>query len=368
LIVVVLGTLGVAVFKLENFGIAVVGEVPRGLPAFRLPVFNWEHFHTLLPMAVTLAVISYTETISIGQSLDEKNGEDRVDANQELLSLGTSNLIGSLFQSYTGTASFSRSAINHKLKAHTPLAGVIGVVLVALTLLFLTPFFHDLPEAALASIIMVSVAGLIEIRYPALLWKHQKDEFFVLVFTFLATLFLGILHGILFGVLLSLIMVLYRTSKPHFAVLGKIKNTEYYKNIERFRNDVEVRDDLLIVRFDSQLYFGNKNYFKKQLHKFMKEKGNALRCIILNAEGITYIDSTATAMLVKFIDEIQEKKMVFYITGAIGPTRDVIFNSPIIEFLPKKHLFLGVREAVDYFDKRQSVTELQERIAHQNRP
>jgi len=367
LIAILLGTLLVALFRLDEHGVAVVGAIPKGLPAFRVPAFSWEHLHALLPMASALAVISYTEAVSIGQALDEKNGEDRVDANQELLALGAANIVGSFFQSYSTTGSFSRSAINNKLNAKTPLAGVMAMLLVALTLLFLTPLFRDLPNAILASIIMVSVAGLVDFRYPAFLWNRQRDEFYVLLFTFLFTLALGIQHGILLGVLLSLVIMVYRTSKPHFAVLGKIKDTEYYKNVERFREDVVLRDDLLIVRFDSQLYFGNKNYFKNQLFRYMDEKGSGLRCIILNAEAINYVDSTATAMLVKLIEEVQRRKLKLYISGAIGPARDVIFHSGIVKLLPREHFFLGIQQAVDYFDKQESPTELQDRITHQTK-
>ncbi len=367
LIVVLLGTLVVSIFGLERYGVGVVGEIPSGLPSLQLPQFSWRHINMLMPMAVALAVISYTEAISIGQSLDELNGEDKVEPNQELLALGASNLLGSLFQSYSVTGSFSRSAINNKLQARTPMAGFISMLLVVFTLLFFTPIFYDLPNAILAAIIMVSVAGLVELRYPAFLWEHQREEFFVLVFTFLFTLFIGIQQGILLGVLLSLIVMLYRTSKPHFAILGKIKNTEYYRNVERFRDDVEVREDLLIVRFDSQLYFGNRNYFKKQLQKYIEEKGIGLRCIILNAEAINYIDSSATSMLVKLIYDIHLRDIKFYISGAIGPARDVIFNSAIIELLPKEHLFVRIQEAVDYFENPESASEAQERIVHQSK-
>ena len=367
LVVVLLGILLVSLLGLERYGVGVVGDIPKGLPSLQFPQISWRHVNMLMPMAVALAVISYTEAISIGQSLDEKNGEDKVEPNQELLALGASNLIGSLFQSYSVTGSFSRSAINNKLQARTPMAGFISMLLVVFTLLFFTPIFHDLPNAILASIIMVSVAGLVEFRYPAFLWEHQREEFFVLIFTFLFTLFIGIQQGILLGVLLSLIVLLYRTSKPHFAILGRIKNTEYYRNVERFRDDVEVREDLLIVRFDSQLYFGNRNYFKKQLQKYIEEKGSGLKCIILNAEAINYIDSSATSMLVKLIYDIHLRDIQFYISGAIGPARDVIFNSAIIELLPKEHLFVRIQEAVDYFEKPESASEVQERIVHQSK-
>lgn len=368
LLVMIAGILAASVFRLDTLGVAIVGSIPGGLPELRVPNLRWDYINTLMPMAVALAVISYTEAISIGQALDEKNQEDTVDHNQELLALGATNLLGSFMQSYSVTGSFSRTAINNKMEAKTQVAGLISMLLVVLTLLFLTPVFYFLPNAILAAIIMVSVYGLIEVQYPAMLWQHQRDEFYVLVFTFLFTLFLGIQQGILLGVLLSLIMMLYRTSKPHFAILGKIKNTEYYRNVERFMDQVEVRDDLLIVRFDSQLYFGNKTYFKNQLLRYIDEKGSNLRCVILNAEAIIYIDSTAASMLAKLIDEIQSRGIKFYISGAIGPTRDVIFHSSIIALLPREHLFLRIQEAVDYFDKPASASEMQERIAYQRKP
>ena len=368
LLAMVVGTLAVYLLKLEAYGVEVVGSIPKGLPALKAPAFSWEHIHKLLPMALALAIISYTEAISISQSLDEKNNEETARPNQELLALGASNMLGSLLQSYSVTASFSRSAINNKMEAKSQLAGVFSMLLVVLTLLFLTPLFYHLPNAVLGAIIMVSVAGLVELRYPAYLWEQQRDEFYVLLFTFLFTLFLGIQEGILLGVLLSLVIMVYRTSKPHFAILGNIRGTEYYKNVERFQEDVEIRDDLLIVRFDSQLYFGNKNFFKNQLMKYVHDKGPRLKCIILNAEAINYVDSTASAMLVKLIQEFQSEKVKFFVSGATGPTRDVIFNSDIISFLPKEHLFLRIQEAVDYFDQPESASELQERIAYQRKP
>ena len=131
----------------------------------------------------------------------------------------------------------------------------------------------------------------------------------------------------------SLLLMVYRTSKPHFAILGKIKGSDYYKNVERFGDEIEKRDDLLILRFDSQLYFGNKSYFKTHLMKEVNAKGDALKGVILNAEAINYIDSTAANMLISVINELHKRSLQFYIAGAIGPTRDIIFRSGIIDAL-----------------------------------
>ncbi|TDQ29061.1 SulP family inorganic anion transporter [Zeaxanthinibacter enoshimensis] len=367
LIVVVLAIIGASAFDWIGYGVEVVGAIPEGLPTFNVPSFSLKYMQQLFPTAITLAVIGFTQAISIAQSLEEKNNRDAVDPNKELIALGSANIIGSFFQSYTVTASFSRTAINYKSGAQTLLSLLVGSILVILTLLFLTPIFYFLPNAILAAIIMVSVVGLIEINYPRELWKHQRDEFYLLLATFLATLIMGILQGIVLGVLFSLILMLYRTSKPHFAVLGKIRDSEYYKNVDRFSADVELRPDLLIVRFDGQLFFGNKNYFKKELSRFVRDKGKELKCVILNSEAINYIDSSATSMLIQLIDELHRQNISFYMSGAIGPTRDIIFNSGIIDKLPKEHLFLRIQEAVDYYDKKHTATELQERIAYQRK-
>lgn len=366
LLVVVLSSLAVYFFNLETYGVKVVGEVPAGLPSFNVHNFSWEKIRSIWPIALTLALVGYLEAISIGRAFEEKNKEETIDPNQELIALGASNMVGSFFQSYSVTASFSRSAINYEAGAKTTVAALISVIMVALTLLFLTPLFYNLPNAALASIIMVSVFGLIDLSYPQKLWKQRKDEFMVLLMTFLITLFVGIVQGILIGVLLSLLLMVYRTSKPHFAVLGSIKGTDYYKNIDRFGEEAEVRRDLLIVRFDSQLYFGNSSYFKSQLFKFINAKGKSLDAVILNAEAINYIDSSASTMLIGVIEEIHQRNIEFYIAGATGPIRDIIFKSGIINCLDKEFLFVKIKEAVAYHDDPNTVPLLRERVAHQN--
>ncbi|MCR1024487.1 solute carrier family 26 protein [Cellulophaga baltica] len=366
LIVVILGILAVYGFNLEQYGVHVVGEIPTGLPIFSLPTIALENVLSLWPIALTLALVGYLETISIGKALEEKSGEETIVANQELIALGLGNIVGSFFQSYSSTASFSRSAINGEAGAKTNLSALFSVVMVIGTLLFLTPVFYYLPKAALASIIMVSVIGLIDVAYAKQLWHKRKDEFVVLLITFFVTLFIGIPQGILIGVLSSLLLMVYRTSNPHFAVLGNIKDTDYYKNITRFADEVINREDLLIVRFDAQLYFGNVGFFKNQLFKEIDKKGIKLKGVILNAEAINYIDSTGAQALTKVIREIHDRNMQFYIAGAIGPTRDIIFNSGIINELHKEFLFVKIKEAVACFDDPSSVSSLKGRVAYQN--
>jgi SulP family sulfate permease len=367
LIVVVSAMIAAYFFKVEDYNVALVGAVPSGLPSFVLPDLQWTTLEDLWPIALALALVGYLEAISIGKALEVKSGEETMDPNQELLALGSSNIVGSFFQAYPVTASFSRSAINEQTGAKTNLAAFFSVILVVLTLLFLTPIFQFLPNAVLASIIMVSVFSLIDVGYAKNLWMNRRDEFVVLFITFLATLFLGIKEGIFIGMLGSLLLMVYRTSNPHFAVLGNIKNSDYYKNIQRFADEIEVRDDLLIVRFDAQLYFGNATFFKAELLKHVKHKGAELKGVILNAEAINYIDSTAADMLTKTIHEIHTLGLQFYIAGAIGPTRDIIFSSGIINELHREYLFVKTKEAVAFFDDPKAVSEVSSRVAYENR-
>ncbi|WP_349663282.1 solute carrier family 26 protein [Cellulophaga lytica] len=365
LFVVVLGILAVYFFKLEQFGVKIVGAIPDGLPSFGVPNINIKNILDIWPIAVTLALVGYLEAISIGKALEEKSGKETINPNQELIAIGSANMVGSFFKSFPVTASFSRSAINYEAGAKTNLASLFSVIMVVVVLLFLTPLFFYLPKAVLASIIMVSVFGLIDIAYPKELWKHRKDEFLVLLATFICTVFIGIKEGILVGVLFSLLLMVYRTSKPHFAVLGNVKGTDYYKNVSRFGTEVITRDDLLIVRFDAQLYFGNASYFKTELYKHIHKKGAALKGVILNAEAINYIDSSAAQMLEKVIREIHEKNIQFYVAGAIGPARDIIFTSGIITELHREFLFVKTSEAVTYFDEPKEISMLRAKVAHQ---
>ncbi|SIQ29160.1 sulfate permease, SulP family [Maribacter ulvicola] len=366
LIIVVLGILAVYLFQLDVYGIKLVGEVSSGFPSFIMPTLEVQDLKLLAPIAIALALVGYLEAISIGKAIEDKTGEDTIDANQELIAIGSSNIVGSFFQGYPVTASFSRSAISYEAGTKTNLSAIFSVILVVLTLLFLTPLFQYLPNAILASIIMVSVVKLIDIAYFKYLWLNRKDEFVIMLITFVITLFVGITLGILIGVLCSLLLMVYRTSKPHFVEIGNIGNSDYYKNVIRFADEVVVRKDLLIVRFDSQLYFGNSAFFKKQLLKHIRSKGPQLKGIILNAESINYIDATAADMLTKLIHDIRERGLQFYIAGAIGPTRDIIFNTGIIKELQREFLFVKTKEAVDFFDDPNEVSLLAAKVAYEN--
>ncbi|MEO9510948.1 MAG: sulfate permease [Flavobacteriaceae bacterium] len=367
LLLVFFGIIAVVVFGLDTKGVKVVGEIPKGLPTLLLPNIDLAALGEFLPIAITVALFGFMESISIGKTVEERHIEYELDANQELRALGLSNLLGSFFQSFPVSGSFSRTAVNEQAGAKTGMALIWSALVIAGTLLFLTPLFYNLPTAVLGAIIIVSVVGLIDISYPIQLFKHRKDEFFLLMTTFLMTLFIGLIEGMLLGVLLSLFLLVYRISNPHIAILGRIKGTNYFKNIDRFTEAVEVDLDKLIFRFDAQLYFGNKDFFKKELYKQIGLKGTGLRYVILNAEAINYIDSSAAAMLERIVKDLQTRNICFLIAGAIGPTRDIFYNSGLIHVIGKKNLFVQTFEAVDSCSSQKGRSKIQEKISLQSK-
>lgn len=212
---------------------------------------------------------------------------------------------------------------------------------------------------------MVAVFGLVDINYPIKLYKNRKDEFFLLLITFLITLLVGIKEGILLGVLISLLLLVYRTSKPHIAVLGRIKDTNYFKNVTRFTDDVEQNEKVIVIRFDSQLYFGNKDYFKRELLKTIDYNPIKPEAIIIKAEPINYIDSSAVFMLENLIEELREQGIKVMFSNVIGPTRDIIQKSGLLEKIGKEHFFVNTIDAYLFALNQTPKSEIQDKISLQ---
>ncbi len=365
MIVVVLSIIGIYFFMAKETDVHILGEIPKGLPEFKLPKWDVNLMLKALPTAITLAFISFAEAMTIAKAVEEKSGEYHTRPNQELRALGASNIVGSFFQSFPANAGLSRTAVNVQEGAKTGISSFISVVVVGITLLFLTPYFYYLPKAVLGAIIMVAVYGLIDLEYPKRLWKQRKDEFYLLLVTFLTTLLLGISQGIIFGVLFSLVLLVNRTSRPHIAVLGRIKGTDYFKNINRFEKDIEDFESILLLRFDGQLYFANIDYFKSQLTKNIAKKGGKLKYVILNAEAINYIDSNAMDVLKRLAVDLKNKGIILQVAGAIGPIRDMFFASGFADLLGRENLFVRTNEAVDCCENLNGKTAIQEKVTQQ---
>ena len=348
LIVVILGVLIMKYFGKSFDGVSIIKEIPTGLPSFGIPDFDIDQIRELFPIAVTLVMVGYLETISIGKSLEAKQEAYKIRPNQELIALGLSNLAGSLFQAYPTTSSFSRSAVNQESGAKTGMAALISVVMVIITVLFFTPLFYHLPKTVLAAIIISAVIGLINIKEAAYLWKVNHLDYWLMLATFVGTLLLGIEFGIIVGVGLSLIVLIYRTSRPYVAELGKVPNSNFYRNKNRFE-EVIIENDLLIFRFDAQLFYANSTYFRDKLDKMTHKKGATLKLIVLDAESINRVDSTGVEMLKERIKYYQKKGISFFFAGVKGPVRDDLFRSEILSIIDVDHFFMRVNDAVKFY-------------------
>ena len=348
LLVVVVGILTIRYFGDEFSDVAIVKDIPSGLPSFSFPEMDISQMRELLPIALTLVMVGYLETITIGKSLEAKQDEYKLRPNQELIALGLSNIIGSWFKAYPSTSSFSRSAINQESGATTGMASLVSVVMVLLTLLFLTPLFYHLPKTVLAAIIIVAVFGLVNAKEAIFLWKANNLDFWLLVVTFFSTLLFGIEYGIMIGVGLSLIILIFRTSRPYVAELGKVPDSDFYRNRERF-NEVILDDEVLVFRFDAQLFYANSSYFIETLELMVEEKGPRLKLIVLDAESINRVDSTGVEMLKERIKFYHKKNILFYFAGVKGPVRDHLFRGKILEIITLDHFYMRVNGAVNYY-------------------
>ena len=349
LALVALSTLLVWSFGLNQNGVAIVGTVPAGLPMFILPKFSLDQIQQLLPAASTIAVVGYMESIAVAKAMESKHKEFKVSANQELIALGVANIGTAFFQGFPVNGGFSRTAVNEQSGAKTPLAGVFSAVLVLLTLLLLTPLFYYLPQAVLASVVMVAVMNLVSVSDIKRLWKINKKDFWMLLITFAATLFIGVVEGILTGIVLSLSLLIYKSSKPHVAVLGRIAATPYYRNLKRFK-DLEERADLLILRFDAELYFANAGFFIDFIQENCQNKGEALKALILDAGSMSGIDSSAIYKVEELSEFLNTKGIKWLWCDAKGPLRDALEKSGLAAKIGPDNFFVSVQDAVDAFD------------------
>lgn len=350
LVAVIFGIAVVAIAGLEAKGVKIVGEVPRGLPSFGVPEINFTDIKKIFPIALTIAFVSFMESIAVAKAIQRKHRNYKVDANQELIGLGLSNLFGSFFQSYPTTGGFSRTAVNDQAGAKTPMASIISAGLVALTLLFLTPLFYYLPNAILASVIIIAVIGLVNVKEAITLWKVDRMDFWMLVLTFIATLGLGIEEGVAVGVVFSLALLIFRTAYPHHAELGRVPGTEVYRNKNRFK-DVEVADNMLIMRFDAQLYFANIDHFRNALNDYIEERSEPVQTIILSFESINSIDSSGLHFLEEIFETATKEGIQLLFTGVKGPVRDKMKKSELLEKFGDEQFFLTIQKAVNSLDQ-----------------
>lgn len=345
LIVVVIGIITTYFLNLQEQGLRIVGDIPTGLPGFDISWFSITDLGTLLPLILVISLVGYMESIAVAKAIASKQGQ-KVDPNQELIALGTANLGGSLFQAFPTTGGLSRTAMNYQAGARSGVASLISAALIGLTLLFLTPLFYYLPSTILAAIIIVAVTSLFDGKEIKHLWKTDRLDLAMFAITFLATLLLGIKEGIAVGVIVTLVTVIYQSTKPHAAVLGRLGNTNVYRNIERYKEAKEL-DGILIFRFDSQLYFANADYFRDKIDQLLWDRKGNIHTLILDAGAIPSADSTGIHVLEKLITDLKAMNIRFVITGALGPLRDILNHCSLLNEIGHKNFYFDVSHAVE---------------------
>lgn len=344
LAVVVLGTAAVGALSLDAAGVQIVTEVPRGLPSFRLPAAAAADLRALLPTALIISMVGFMESIAVAKVYASRDRYE-VDASQELVALGLANLAGSIFRAYPTTGGFSRTAVNDRAGARTPLASLFASGVIALTLLFLTPLFYYLPNAVLAAIVMVAVSGLIDWREARFLWHVKRRDFWLMAMTFGATLTLGIEQGILLGVVASLIVLVHESYRPHTAVMGRLPGTATFRNVRR-HPEALVRSGIVVFRVDAPLFFGNAGFLKDKLRE-IADRDPALETLVLDAYPVNQIDSTAAHALKEIVEEFRAAGIRFFFVGVKGPVRDVLERAGIVELVGADHFFFEVHQATE---------------------
>jgi len=335
--------------NLNEMGVAIVGSVPGGLPGFSVPPLEWNSIQALMPSALAIGLVGFMESIAVAKVYASRHRYE-VDANQELIGLGLSNIVGAFFKAYPTTGGFSRTAVNDDAGAKTNLAAVVSAGIIALTLLVLTPLFYYLPKAVLAAIVMVAVFGLIEWEEARTLWKTDRRDFGLMMLTFVATLTLGIEQGILTGVIASLVVMIYQSSTPHTAVMGRLPDTETYRNLKRNPKAL-TQSHVVVLRMDADLYFATAGRLR-DLVRQVDTDDPALEVIVIDMYPVNRIDSTGTEALQEVIASCRQNGVEIYLAGVKGPVKDRLSASGVTDMLGEDRYFHEVHDAVVTAEER----------------
>jgi SulP family sulfate permease len=325
---------------LDARGVAVVGAVPAGLPAMSLPGFDGELWNQLLVAALLISIVGFVESVSVGQTLAAKRRQ-RIDPNQELVGLGTSNIAASLTGGMPVTGGFARSVVNFDAGAETPAAGAFTAVGIAMAALLLTPLIAYLPIATLAATIIVAVLSLVD--FPAIrrTWVYSPSDFTAMLGTIAVTLGHGVESGISVGVGLSLALHLYRTSRPHSAVVGRVPGTEHFRNVRR--HAVETDDELAILRIDESLYFANARYLEDTVMELAARQPD-LQHIVLACQAVNVIDASALESLEAINARLNDSTVTLHLAEVKGPVMDRLQSTALCREMTGR-VFLSTYDA-----------------------
>ncbi|MDN3641921.1 sulfate permease [Lutimonas halocynthiae] len=332
-VVTVIGTIFIVwAMGLDEKGVRIVGEVPEGLPKIQMPPLDFALWLKILVPALLISIVGYVESISVALTLAAKKRQ-RVDPDQELIAIGAANIGSAVSGGFPVTGGFSRSVVNFNAGAETPAAGVFTAVGIALTTLFLTPLLFFLPNATLAATIIVAVLSLVDFHALKLTWAYSKTDFAAMLVTIIITLVEGIEPGLIAGVGLSIFLHLYKTSRPHVAVVGQLPGTETFRNIER--HGVVTDPKILSLRVDESLYFPNARFMEDLINSKVAANPE-IRHVILECPAVNVIDFSALESLEAINHRLKDGGISLHLSEVKGPIMDSLSKSHFLEELTGK--------------------------------
>lgn len=342
-LIVLAGMGAIAFFSLDSsYGVSVVGEFPTGLPGLTLPSLDLPLVGSLAPAALAIVLAGYVESVSVGRSLGAKRNQT-IDPNQELVALGAANVASGFTGGFPVTGGFSRSVVNFDAGANTGLASMITAVLIALITLLLAPMFASLPQVVLAATVIVAVAGLVNFRELRRLWKFSRADGALMGLTILTVLGLGVEIGIGVGVGLSLLLYLARASRPHVAVIGRVGDSEHFRNVKR--HAVTTYPGLLLLRVDENLFFANTRNVEDRITTELANQPG-LKHIVLVFSAVNSVDASALESLEALIVRLREAGVTLHLAEVKGPVMDRFDRVRFSEHLQPGQIFLSTHRAV----------------------
>ncbi len=345
LIVVVATTLFVRMMGLaEEQNIAIVGEIQAGLPEISFAfINNLDQWKVLLPSASFIAIIAYVESVAIAKVTANLRNQ-KINPNQELIALGTANLVTAFSGGMSVAGGFSRTMVNFSAGARTQMAMLIAVILLSVAVILFVDQFAYIPKAALAAIILIAIYPLIKLRGIIKTWQYDQGDGVAELITFVGVLALGIEEGIALGVILTILSYLRRTSRPHIAVVGRIEGTGHFRNVKR--HQVETWKNLLLIRIDENISFANVSY----IIDFIEDEAfnnEALKHVTLIFSSVSHIDTTAFEALEKLIVSLKNKDILLHLAEVKGPVQDKLKQTHFLDDLKPGQVFFQTDEAVE---------------------
>lgn len=350
LLVVVCGTLAVVALSLDSgHGVAVVGAVPAGLPELSLPWPGTDVALRLLPAAALIALVGYVESVGMARTLANRRRE-AIDPNQELIGLGAANLGAALSGAMPVAGGLSRTMVNYQAGALTQGAAMVTALLVAVVVFAFTPLLAHVPRTVLAAIIIVAVARLVDVRALRDAWRYDRSDAAVMLATALGVIGLGIEAGLMAGIVLSLLATVWKASRPHVAELGRLPGSEHFRNVRRYRS-LETWPSLLLLRVDEHLSFANSHWLEQYFAQSVAAHPG-VRHVVLVANAVNGIDTTALEMLERLALSLREAGVTLHLAEVKGPVMDRLKRSSLLASMAPGRVFLSAHEAVQELGKQ----------------